>query len=342
MKKNIGSTFFLKFVKLIVSRILRRYSKISRRRILYNRNRRKKIALKIKKLECYEGLKNDGIFVVATQNGLYLLKNKNLYFLMNGEYYGITMYQNSLIIYEKLTNSGRLLKIKIGEDYTLEDRVEILLERVPHGCHQIDVLDHFLFITDTYNNGILKYNLEDGSLDEYYPLGKLEEGRSSSNYGHINSIYFYKGYAYLLAHNETLKTQRKSEIIVTDMDFEKVRIISTKSSNAHNVFVTNDDILHCDSIGCSLNKNNISVFKTDVLTRGLSISDNLIVLGGSGFTKRNLRPFAKGKLFFLNRNYELLNSVLFPASVTEIRRIDKTDYSLSDQADSTPEVNKNT
>jgi hypothetical protein len=81
MKKNIGSTFFLKFVKLIVSRILRRYRNVLRRIILYNRNRRKKITLKIKKLECLDQLKELSIDRVNEYNQYHphsSLRNKSL------------------------------------------------------------------------------------------------------------------------------------------------------------------------------------------------------------------------------------------------------------------------
>ena len=334
MTKFIKNTYLGKSVKIILNFLIRRYSLITRKIILKKRDKIKKITLKLKLVEDYNGLEIKGTFLVSTQNGLYLLKNNKLYFLISGEYYGISIYQNSLFVYEKLINHGRILKIYFRNDFNLETNAEILLDKVPHGCHQIDILDHFLYITDTYNNGIIKYDINSEKFEEYYPLGKLKIGRSSINYGHINSIYFFNENAFLIAHNETLKTKRKSDIIVTDMNFNIIKTIRTDSSNAHNIIVTESNMLHCDSIGLSLKDNGVPVFKDELLTRGLSMSEDLIVIGGSGITKRILRPFAKGKLYFINRNYKLLNSVIFPASVTEIRRIDKIDYSLSNYASS--------
>ena len=75
----------------------------------------------------------------------------------------------------------------------------------------------FTGIAEDYTNNLLnkEFILKDGlkeGINQYHPNGKLHDGRKSNNYNHFNSIFQYREKLYLIAHNETKKTKRKSEV----------------------------------------------------------------------------------------------------------------------------------
>ena len=173
----------------------------------------------------------NGRVIVATKNGLYLLVDGNIVLISEGEFYGITKYEGLVYVFEKLKNKGRVISFSIS---IIDKDFDVLIEALSPGCHQIDFLGNELFVTDTYNNRILIYDSKGVMLDEFYPIGKLENGRKSKNYGHINSIYSNDGIIYLLCHNETKKTGRKSEVLkVKRENFQLIDRKTVEASSAN-------------------------------------------------------------------------------------------------------------
>ena len=149
----------------------------------------------------------------------------------------------------------------------------------------------------------------------------------------MNSILRHRGKFYVYCHNESTKTGRNSDIIVMT-SLEKVdKTIPLDDENGHNIAIWNDRIYHCDSMNCKLRVDNRVVFECDTFTRGLSISEDTILLGGSDFAKREDREKSGGSIYILNSDHELVSSFKFPAMVQEIRRLDKPDLSLSRYSD---------
>jgi hypothetical protein len=269
-----------------------------------------------------------GHYIIATKNGLYILRNGNLYLLRSGSYYGVTLSGKKILVFERLGEIGRVISTTIHSNGKIGPKGESVLFNLSGGCHQIDFIDEKLFITDTYNNRIYSIGSESEHI-AYYPRGKLRHGRKSENYAHMNSIFFHNGQYYVYCHNETTKTGRKSEIMVS-RDLKKIdKMIPLKDENGHNIAIVNDRIYHCDSMNGTLSVNNKPVFHTDSFTRGLSISTDSILLGGSDFAKREDRDKSGGSLFFLDTEYNLITSAKLPGMVQEIRRLDEPDLGLS-------------
>lgn len=267
------------------------------------------------------------VLIIATKNGLYILENNHLYKILNGEYYGITLYGNNTYIFEKINNKGRIIAFK--KSICVKQKYEIFIDDISPGCHQIDFIDNYLFITDTYNNRLLKYNLDGDKINEYYPLGKLSNSRESHNYSHINSIYGFRESIYILCHNESKKTGKKSEIIKLNNKMKVIKKIKIDALSAHNCVIYDDKILVCDSLNKRLIYDNIEVLKCNLFTRGLSVFNDLIFVGGSEYANRDKREFAKGAIFVLDNNFNLIDKVKMPAMVQEIRGTNHEDYSFS-------------
>ncbi|MEZ5335189.1 MAG: hypothetical protein R2741_08120 [Methanolobus sp.] len=289
----------------------------------------------VKKTHTFVNIEGEvqGVYLIGTQKGLYILKNNNLSKLLDGRFYGITISSKKIYVFEKTgTSNGRIIELEINNNFEINKRGKVLINKLSPGCHQIDIVDDKLFIMDTYNNCILAYNLSDFSYNAYYPLGKLDNGRKSNNYAHMNSLYHTENRFFVMCHNETSKTGRQSEILVLDSNLRKIEKIDTKASHAHNIVVLNNQFIYCDSTNNCLKVDNEIVFKGKHFTRGLSISKEHVLLGGSDHAKRADRTKVNGYIYVLNHDFSLFTQFLVPGMVQEIRRLDKPDISLSNYA----------
>lgn len=264
-------------------------------------------------------------YIVASKKGLFFLKDKKIFKLLTGEFYGVTFYKEDVYVFEKFNRKGRILKF----NKNLKNNLKVFITGLSKGCHQIDFIGDKLFITDTYNNRINEFDLNGTLVKSFYPLGKLKNGRLSKNYGHINSIFFKNNHFYLMCHNETIKTERNSEILKCDKSFNVLNKIQTGAKNAHNILILNNEMFYCDSYNFSLKKNHRAIIKTEYFTRGLSITKENILFGCSEIAKREKRTKAKGAVYILDKNESVLEIIKIPAMVQEIRCIDVKDFSLS-------------
>lgn len=267
-------------------------------------------------------------FIVATKSGLFLATPSSYLKIMNGEFYGITNYNQYWFIFEAMPdlNVGRILRLSSNDG-----KVDTIMKGLSVGCHQIDFFCDNLFITDTYNNCIVKLNSDTLEVaKKFYPLGKNFNGRNSDNYAHINSIYNNDNSIYILCHNETSKTGRNSEIIICDKKFSVSRQIRLDAGNAHNIALFKDELILCDSNGSRVSNHfGKTLLQLSNFTRGLSITDDYIVVGESEYANRTERHKKAGWLNYCDHNWEIIKKQRIPGMVQEIRALNKIDYCLS-------------
>jgi hypothetical protein len=289
---------------------------------------RKKI---INRYICDIGFETDGVYLIATKQSLLQLKGKRLYQVLRGNFYGLTKTNKTIYAFQRLRPNGRILELQLNEDYWITAS-KIFMSNLSPGCHQLDIYRGTLYVCDSYNNRIIQMNLIDkNNMKYHYPMGALENGRESKNYGHINSIYLQENGATIICHNTTQKTSRPSQILILDKDFSLSKVIDTPAGSAHNVIPYGDLFLYCDSMNGNLNLDDKIVFKASCFTRGLSMNHNYILLGGSEYAKRDMRNYGRGYLFILDRkDFNLRHCVELPSMVQEIRRLDSVDFGLSD------------
>lgn len=168
----------------------------------------------------------------------------------------------------------------------------------------------------------------------------LKEKRSihrydQENYGHFNSIFFDGKNINILAHNVSSKTGRKSEVFVYNDKFEKENVIEVDGYNCHNIYTNNNSMIVCNSFYNNLYdyKKNKVLFQCDKFTRGLSISDDYIMVGGSPFklnATEEERSSEDSSVYILDKDYNKVCEVLlYKCQVNEIRRVDSVDYCMS-------------
>ena len=263
---------------------------------------------------------HDTSHLVATKSGLFLINTTSWQKVMAGEFYGIALRGGTAHVFQSINSKGRILRLRL-DGHRIRS-AGVVIRGLSSGCHQIDHDENDLLVTDTYNNRVLRFDGQYRQIGEYYPIGRLDNGRTSANYGHINSVAAHNGGFSLVAHNETKKTGRNSQVLKCDAEFNVIRTIDLDAGAAHNIAFLDDGYLVCDSLGNRvIDQDNCPVIKVDQFTRGLSVESNQIVLGGSMYASREQRRDVRGSVYFFDREYHPLATLPLPAMVQEIRKL---------------------
>lgn len=273
--------------------------------------------------------------LVATRHGLFATDGKKLRLIAYGLFYGVTFDGDDIIAFEACdrprhtTARGRIVRFRrVG---TRIVGTQVLARGLDNGCHQIEVIHDRLCVVDTYNQRVLRYALTGGEPEILYPVPRAPANDWAGGYVHLNSLIAQGDDILLLLHNGADKTGRPSEIARLDRDWQRTGTIALEGLGCHSFALLEDGtVLSCGSFaGDLIATDGRHVPVCDLMTRGLSVDADAIVVGGSAFADRGSRDDALGAVFFLDRAYRLLSRVDMPAPVMEVRRIDGRDRSLS-------------
>lgn len=277
---------------------------------------------------------------VATRRGIFVINKRQWLKVCSGTFFGLTVYNNYIYAFESCdlpdadvnTTRGRLIRLTL--DNTTIVNAEVLLKGLSNGCHQIDFVGENICILDTYKQRVLVVAPTFDSYTVKYPLPPVKAYDWAGGYAHLNSFIALDDSIYLLAHGGANATRRPSELIVTDLDWNVKYKEVLPGVGCHNVVVLEDGtILICDSLGGGISTHTRFIRKIDnMMTRGLSVDQDEVVVGVSQFVDRRRRSAAFGRVIFLDRNYNEIARLDLPFAPADIRRIDGNDYSLSVRA----------
>lgn len=271
-------------------------------------------------------------FLVGTRKHglLYFNAGECFQVLRGAKVYGITKSHNNEWWIFSHANVGKI-QIFVIEDSSLCLRATIM-SGIPKGIHQIDFLGDDLLMADPHDNRIIvcreiRNTKIANKLVCIYPNGKLKKDRS--NYSHFNSVYADKNYIYLIAHNDTVKSKRKSEIFKMDYSYNTVGRTPIEGSCCHNIYRDDKNQIICRSLDGKIENNGKVVFsQTDCFTRGFSIADDYIIFGGSGIGSNENRLQA-GTIYITDHDFNIISKIhIDKTQLYEIRRTDVRDYSL--------------
>lgn len=272
--------------------------------------------------------------IVASRQGLYAVRPNECQLIAYGQFYGITIDRNAIYVFEACgqprlrTNMGRIVCLRHNDGQI--DSAEVIVRGIDNGCHQIDLIDGQLYVTDTYNQRLLRMTAEGGEVESLYPL-PLPEPITNDGYAHINSVLAVGDAFYLLKHNNGVRSGIDSEIAVFDRQWQLVDTVPLAGLACHNLAVLEGgSLISCGSLmGELVIPGRASIKVCDRMTRGLSIGADQVVVGGSAVLTRDLRDQSQGEVYFLDREFRQIGSAMIPGPVMEIRRIDGKDRSLS-------------
>jgi hypothetical protein len=234
--------------------------------------------------------------LIAMANGLYFFHAGHFTLLKPGFFFGLTRLGSTWVASMQIDGqSGRVGQLVSFELDPVEKKVHnwhVMASGSASGTHQIDFLQERLYVTRTYRNEIVVFGPDFSLEQRIYPRGSLADGRKSPNYAHLNSVFAdSEGQIYVLAHNESQKTGKPSEIMVfDDGDLEnQVDMISPMGMCAHNIVIHDDVFLVCDSLGGKLLNHGQPVLNLGTFVRGIGLNDEVMLLGGSIYSERGKR-----------------------------------------------------
>jgi hypothetical protein len=274
------------------------------------------------------------VLVATAGQGLLLITDGQAQQLFPGKFYGITRHENHWYAFQRQRWHGRIVR------FDLSGNAEVALWGLSRGVHQIDVVDERLIVVDTYENRLLVFDAITKLRDRWwrscepkihYPAGRLTSGRQSRNYHHFNSVLVRPEAIYLIAHNETSKTGRPSCLWTLDSEFLPVQTRALEASNAHNIVFLDQDPMYCASLEGTVCLGEEDVFNGHRFTRGLSLSSDQIVVGGSDVSHdRADRKSSDGYIWTLTCGFEeFARMTIKGGPVQEIRRVDAPDMGMS-------------
>ena len=274
-----------------------------------------------------------GQFLVATSSrGLLLWNGDTMTVLFDGAWYGLTTRHGWWYGFRKARLHGHIVRFRLVDGVATD--ATVFASGLSRGVHQIDFVGDDLIITDTYVNRVIELRpgtswRESGS--HHYPDGPLKAGRDSANYRHFNSIFAAGSTRFLVAHNETVKTGVKSELYEMDSNYKPLTVRSLDASNAHNFVKTDLGELWCASLEGTLRRDGHDVLAVDMFTRGLAVSDDQTLVGGSVVELvRSKRGTGPGAVFVLDAADRHVGTIEIDATeIHELRFVDRRDYGLS-------------
>lgn len=272
--------------------------------------------------------------LVATRKGLFVARPGAQRQIAYGQFYGIAIDGETIYAFEACdrprirSNRGRIVRLahRAGRIET----ADVLTRNLDNGCHQIDLVDAALIVTDTYNQRLLRIALDGGEPEHLHPLPPAIED-DPQTYLHVNSLLACGDAIYLLLHNDSGRTGRDSQIAIFDRQWTRTGTIALVGQGCHSLAMLEDGtLLSCGSAaGEIVGSDGRAIKISSRMTRGLSVDAAQIIVGGSVFLERDARDDAPGSVEFLTRDYRPLGLVELPGPVMEIRRIDGQDRSLS-------------
>jgi len=255
-------------------------------------------------------------FLFTAKQGLFLYENNKVSKLFSNRCFGLTKLKGQFIFsssphqYKKPTMlfswSNKNKKVVLRNILSCAD------------VHQVDCYFNDLFVTDSRNNRLVVLNGHRKQI--IYPNGKLIDCIDSDNYAHFNSIFVNMDYIYLMAHNHTTKTGRKSSIYKLDRNtYQIVSIYNTPAADAHDLIVNDGKYIYCDSSNGHLMVNDKSILHLqNYFLRGIGYNKENILIGLSEIATREDRNHAKSIINIYNYNFELSSQLIFPTGVNQI------------------------
>lgn len=214
--------------------------------------------------------------LVATRHGLYAARPEERQLIAYGQYYGITVADGANYAFEvcgqprKRESLGRIICLRRNDGQI--SSAEVIARDLGSGCHQIDLIDGSLYVTDTYNQRLLRLEADGSGLETIYPFA-LPDPETGRGYAHVNSLLAFGDHFYLLKPNNSLLSGINSEVAVFDRQWVLVETLPLAGQGCHNLaFLDDGSLISCGSMaGEIIGPGHAAIKICDRMTRGLSV-----------------------------------------------------------------------
>ncbi len=258
----------------------------------------------------------DARFLFTSSSGVYLYDRGQIVRLISGFCFGICQNGSEFLCTQEYYFDGKHAKYLMTRilSFTLDGNravnAGLLRTGLPSGAHQIAMLDGHVVYLDGFNNLVVLCPVEprpawgfNGATIWQPDLGQPEKSK------HINSIQLTDHEMLILAHNDFQSTGRNSALrTICKKTGKPLGWLDLPARSAHDIRSWQGSIYFCDSEGGNLVRDEEVVFHApdNLFTRGLMLTEELIVLGASERVHRSLREKTVAHLLFLSPDYKLL------------------------------------
>jgi hypothetical protein len=287
-------------------------------------------------------------FLVATSAyGVLLHEPGQLTRIVPGNCYGITRCGEWWLAFQRHGDFGRIVRFQLHRRRARH--LHTVLHGLNYGVHQLDVIGDRMIVVDTLKNRLLVYDdvakLRRRSwrcwTSQVYPVGVREAAdfrwdrlacqRDSAVYRHYNSVFRHDGRLYVVAHNRTVASGRRSQLFVLDDEFAVREVRDLDAADVHNFWTDGIRQLYCASAKGTVRLDGIDAVSLGGYTRGLSIASDMLLVGVSRYElDRNARDRADGCVYAVAPDMTVLGHVTVPRTqIHEVRRVDAAELGLS-------------
>lgn len=274
--------------------------------------------------------------VVSTRQGLFIVNESKCEHLADGAYFGLSFRSGALYAFERGSTAtdasaqGRILRLQLSAEHDRVLEATQVVGNLDGGCHQIDFIGGRLHVVDTHHQRLLAFDPQWTDCRQLSPCPIVGHRKEHvGNYVHMNTIVARRNDIWVMLHNNG---KAPSEIIRVDEQMTLLERIALPHRGCHDIVPMEDgDLLYCgsdDGVIASTGGRHAQVVP-GLMTRGLSVTRQRVVVGSSVFGPRHIRSGLPGVVSFLTRELSLVAHVATPGSPTDILCIDGEDLSLS-------------
>lgn len=263
-------------------------------------------------------------WLAATHRGLFAVTHGHVKTVMHGWFFGLCQHGRALYLFENCGHRdrsqrlGRIVRFDIADGRLVAPHV--LIEGLHGNCHQIRVIDGLLCIVDTADQAILRFTLDGQAVDirRPFPPAPLED--TSGAYLHVNALARIGNRVAIMLHNGKTVPQKRSELAWLDADWQLVERRTLPGHKCHDIVVEGDKLWHSDSMaGDIIASDGTRICVSDALmTRGLVVGPETIVVGLSSFGPRHLRSALHGAVVLIDRTTGAREQMILDGGPTDI------------------------
>lgn len=245
--------------------------------------------------------------------------------VLYGWFFGLCRHRDALYLFEncghrdRTVPMGRIVRFDLAGDRLGTPKV--IVTGLHTNCHQIAVVDGLLCVLDTANQAILRFTLDGHAVDAQRPFAAAPPHDTSGAYLHINAIAAVGDRTAIMLHNGKAIPEKTSELAWLDRDWRVIARQPLPGHSCHDIVADERGMLwHCDSMaGDIIAADGTRAHVTDTLmTRGLAITPDAIIVGMSSFGPRHLRSKLHGGVVILDRALEPRTTMILGGSPTDI------------------------
>lgn len=252
-------------------------------------------------------------WLVATNRGVFAVSESATRLAVHGWFFGIHRDGDAIYLFEncamrdRASPLGRLVRLRLAERRLVDPTV--LATGLDANCHQVAMIDEALCVVDTANQAILRFTPQGVPIDVKRPFPAAPQTDTTGAYLHINSIAKIGARIAVLLHNGRAIPEKPSELAWLDADWREIARAPLAGHACHDIVGDEEGVLwHSGSRAGEIIASDGRIVKiTDrLMTRGISITSERMIVGVTSFGPRQERDYLDGGVVILDKRFQVV------------------------------------